>query len=76
MPSSFGKSLIIQLVPFVVDSLEEVSNGCVLVVFPLNQIEKLKKRGVGVKVFKQGNDQATPFLDDGVKICLWTFQGV
>ena len=55
LPTGFGKSLIFQLIPFVVDRLEKVSHSCVLVVSPLNaiisgQIEKLKERGVGVKV--------------------------
>ena len=70
LPTGFGKSLIFQLVPFVVDRLEKVSNSCVLVVSPLNaiisdQIEKLKERGVGVKVLKE--DDQFVNIDDTVK---------
>ena len=69
LPTGFGKSLIFQLVPFV-DRLEKVSNSCVLVVSPLNviisdQIEKLKERGVGVKVLKE--DDQFVNIDDTVK---------
>ena len=58
LPTGFGKSFIFQLVPFVVDRHEKVSHSCVLVVSPLNaiildQIEKLKEKGVGVKVLKE-----------------------
>lgn len=47
--------LIFQLVPSVVDGLEKVNNSRVLVDSPVNaiildQIEKLKSRGVGVQL--------------------------
>ena len=72
LPTGFGKSLIFQLVPCVVDRLEKVSNSCVLVVSPLNaiisiQIEKLKERGVGVKVFKESDQFSNLNIDDTVK---------
>ena len=64
-------ALIFQLVPFVVDRLEKVSNSCVLV-SPLNaiisdQIEKLKERGVGVKVLKEDDQFVNQSIDDTVK---------
>ena len=70
LPTGFGKSLIFQLVPFVVDRLEKVSHSCVLVVSPLNaiisdQIEKLKERGVSIKVVKEDDQFAS--IDDNVK---------
>lgn len=72
LPTGFGKSLILQLVPFLVDRLEKVSDSCVLVVSPLNaiisdQIEKLKERGVGVTVLKEGDQFVNPSIDDTVK---------
>lgn len=72
LPTGFGKSLIFQLIPFVVDHLEKVNNSCVLVVSPLNaiisdQIEKLKSRGIGVKVLKKGSEDVIPTLEDDVK---------
>ena len=72
LPTGFGKSLIFQLVPFVVDHLDKVNNSCVLVVSPLNaiisdQIEKLKARGVGVQIFKQGSQEIIPSIDETVK---------
>lgn len=71
LPTGFGKSLIFQLVPFLVDRLEKVSDSCVLVVSPLNaiisdQIEKLKERGVGVTVLKEGDQFVNPSIDDTV----------
>jgi len=53
-----------------VDCLEKVSHSCVLVVSPLNaiisdQIEKLKERGVGVKVLKE--DDQFVSIGDTVK---------
>jgi len=53
-----------------VDRLEKVSHSCVLVVSPLNaiisdQIEKLKERGVVVKVLKE--DDQFVSIDDTVK---------
>ena len=70
LPTGFGKSLIFQLVPFVMDRLEKVSHSCVLVVSPLNaiisdQIEKLKERGVGVKVLKEDDQFLKQSIDDG-----------
>ena len=52
--------------------LEKVSNSCVLVVSPLNaiisdQIEKLKERCVGVKVFKESDQFSNLNIDDTVK---------
>ena len=72
LPTGFGKSLIFQLVPFVVDRLEKVNHSCVLVVSPLNviisdQIEKLKERGVGVKVLKEDDKFVNQSIDDTVK---------
>ena len=69
LPTGFGKSLILQLIPFVVDRLAKVSHSCVLVVSPLNtiisdQIEKLKERGVGVRVLKEGDHFVNPSIDD------------
>ena len=71
LPTGFGKSLIFQLIPFVCDSLNGVSDSCVIVVSPLNaiisdQIEKLMSRGIGVKVFKHG-DEVNPSIDDSIK---------
>ena len=70
--TGFGKSLIFQLVPFVVDRPEKVSHSCVLVVSPLNaiisdQIEKLKERGIGVKVLKEDDQFVNQSIDDTVK---------
>lgn len=50
--------------------MKKVSHSCVLVVSPLNaiisdQIEKLKERGVGVKVLKE--DEQFVSIDDTVK---------
>ena len=72
LPTGFGKSLIFQLVPFVADSLHQISNSCVVVVSPLNaiifdQIEKLKAQGIGVRVFKQGIEEANLSIDENVK---------
>ena len=72
LPTGLGKSLIFQLVPFVVDRLEKVSHSFVLVVSPLNaiisdQIEKLKERGVGVKVLKEYDQFVNQSIDDTVK---------
>ena len=72
LPTGFGKSLIFQLVPFVVDRLGKVSHSCVLVVSPLNaiisdQIEKLKERGVSVKVLKEDDQFVNQSIDDTVK---------
>ena len=55
LSTGLGKSLIFQLVPSVVDGLEKVNNSRVLVDSPVNaiildQIEKLKSRGVGVQL--------------------------
>ena len=54
------------------DRLEKVSHSCVLVVSPLNaiisdQIEKLKERGVGVKVLKEYDQFVNQSIDDTVK---------
>ena len=50
------------------DRLEKVSHSCVLVVSPLNaiisdQIEKLKERGGGVKVLKEGDQFVNQSID-------------
>ena len=54
------------------DCLEKVSHSCVLVVSLLNAIisdqnEKLKARGVGVKVLKEDDQFVNQSIDDTVK---------
>ena len=72
LPTGFGKSLILQLVPILVDRLEKVTHSCVLVVSPLNaiisdQIEKLKQRGVSVKLLKEDDQFVNQSIDNTVK---------
>lgn len=72
LPTGFGKSLIFQLIPFVWDLLNGVTDSCVLIVSPLNaiisdQIEKLKSRGIGVRVVKHEDEEAIPSVDETVK---------
>lgn len=74
LPTGYGKSLIFQLIPFVWDSLNGVTDSCVVVVSPLNaiisdQIEKLESKGIDVKVFKHGAqvDDEIPTIGDTVK---------
>ncbi|KAL9967208.1 hypothetical protein ACROYT_G025386 [Oculina patagonica] len=74
LPTGCGKSLIFQLIPFVWDLLNGVTDSCVEVFSPLNaiisdQIEKLESKGIDVKVFKHGNqvDDEIPTIGDTVK---------
>jgi len=73
LSTGFGKSLIVLFLSLV-DCLEKVNNGCILVVSPLNaiisdKIEKLKLRIVGVQVFKQGYPDVIPSLETYRSVC-------